>query len=159
MRKLWNRPSLPVWSLSTVDEDGKINFNICTYVTSISMQPKLMLVALYKGTKTLENVEQTKRGVLQLLTEELAPVVRVCGQMSGHSINKYSRLAKRYQFADQAGLPYFTAAAGYMELAFTTFSETGGDHVLALARVVQSKNCNDTAILTTDYLKKHKFTR
>jgi flavin reductase (DIM6/NTAB) family NADH-FMN oxidoreductase RutF len=79
--------------------------------------------------------------------------------MSGHQINKYDRLVNRYVMGVYAGLPFFKAAAGYMELAFTTLTPIAGDHVLAVARVVHSKNCHDTPILTTDYLKEHKFTR
>ncbi len=150
---------MPVWSLSTKNSAGNTNFNICTYVTSVSMEPKLMLVALYNGTKTLENVQQTNHGLLQLLTQDLAPVVRVCGQMSGHGINKYDRLLKRYAMGECAGLPFFKAAAGYMELSFTSLTPIAGDHVLAVAQVVQSINCHDTPILTTDYLKEHKFIR
>jgi len=159
MRKLWNRPSLPVWSLVTKGQNGVVNMNICTYVTSVSMEPKLMLVALYHGTKTLENARASKAGVLQLLCEDLAPVVRVCGQMSGQDIDKLARLRKRYKINDDALLPYFKEAVGYMELAFTSFTETGGDHTLALASVVRAKNLSDEPILTTDYLKEHKFTR
>jgi flavin reductase (DIM6/NTAB) family NADH-FMN oxidoreductase RutF len=159
MRKIWNRPNQPVWSLVTKDESGLANFNICTYVTSISMEPKLMLIAIYEGTKTLANIELNRRGLLQLLSEDLAPVVRVCGQMSGHSINKLARLQKRYTFSEQAGFPYFTDAAGYMELQFTELIKTEGDHVLGVARVLSARNLNDTPILTTNYLKDNHYTR
>ena len=159
MRKLWNRPSLPVWSLVTKDATGRANMNICTYVTSVSMEPKLMLVAVYAGTKTLENITLHKHGLLQLLTEELAPAVRVCGQMSGHSIDKTARLKKRYELHEHASLPYFAQAAGYMELLFTSITKTAGDHVLALAEVKHAKNLTDRPLLTTDYLKDHKYIR
>lgn len=159
MRKLWNRPDQAVWSLVTKDAAGRPNFNICTYVTSVSMEPKLMMVAIYQGTKTLENVKSNNQALLQLLTQELAPVVRVCGQMSGHKIDKFTRLKKRYDFSEQAGLPYFTAAAGFMELEFTKLIEIEGDHVLGLARVIQHKNLHDAPILTTNYLKDNHFTR
>ncbi len=159
MRKLWNRTTHPVWSLTTRSQSGQANFNICTYVTSVSMEPKLMLIALYRGTKTLENIEESRHGLLQLLTEDLAPVVRVCGQLSGHQVDKFTRLKRRYAFGEQSGLPYLSAAAGYMELEFTELIETAGDHVLGLARVVTAKNLHDKPILTTTYLKDNKFTR
>lgn len=159
MRKLWNRPDLPVWSLVTKDDTGHVNYNICTYVTSVSMEPKLMLVALYHGTKTLENIERTRHGLLQLLSEELAPAVRICGQQSGHTVDKLARLQKRYVFGEEAGLPYFTAAAGYMELLFTELVTVGGDHVLGVAKVVQARNLHDVPVLTTTYLKDNHFTR
>ncbi|MBX9906710.1 flavin reductase family protein [Patescibacteria group bacterium] len=159
MRKLWNRPSVPVWSLVTRDTDGNINMNICTYVTSISLQPKLMLIALYAGTKTLKNVLETKQGLLQLLTEELAPVVRVCGRTTGHTTDKIARLKKRYLLSEVDGFLYFTQAAGYVTLSFKDVISTEGDHILAIAEVIHTKNLNDLPLLTTDYLKKHKFVR
>lgn len=159
MRKLWNRPNLPVWSLVSKDAEGHPNFNICTYVTSVSMEPKLMLVAIYKGTKSLENIRLSRHGLLQLLTKELAPAVRVCGQMSGHSMNKFARLQKRYTFAEHGGFQYFESAAGFMELEFVELIESEGDHVLALARVLVSKNLHEATILTTDYLKDNHFIR
>ena len=88
MRKIWNRPNQQVWSLSTINEQSVANMNICTYVTSVSMEPKLLIVAVYHGTQTLKNLTQTKRAHLQLLSEELSPVTRICGHISGSKINK-----------------------------------------------------------------------
>jgi flavin reductase (DIM6/NTAB) family NADH-FMN oxidoreductase RutF len=123
------------------------------------MEPKQMLVALYHGTKTLENVEKNKAGLLQLLPESLATVVRTCGQESGHATDKIARLQKRFELQYYNGWPYFALAAGYLELDFVNLIETGGDHTLGVATVKTHKNLHDVPILTTDYLKLHKFTR
>lgn len=159
MRRLWNRPDLAVWSLSTQAADGTPNLNICSYVMSTSLDPKLMTVAVYHGTKTRENIQNGETVLLQLLSEELAPVVRVCGQQSGHSVDKIKRLQKRYELMEQDGLYYFTKAAGFMLLEITDLYENGGDHTLVTGRVFTSKNLSDAPILTTTYLKEHKFTR
>lgn len=153
MRKIWNRPNQAVWSLVTVDQGGVGNMNICTYVTSVSMEPKLIMVAVYHGTKTHANVLATNRAVLQLLSEELAPVVRVCGHVSGNTIDKVTRLRKRYEMSSCSGVPYFSKAAGYMELALQKMIPVGGDHDLAIFAVVSHKNLNDIPVLTTDYLR------
>lgn len=161
MRKLWNRPNLPVWSLITRDAAGQANMNICTYVTSVSMTPKLILVAVYHGTKTLENLRTNPQQpvLLQLLSEELAPVVRICGQQSGTKIDKIARLKKRYPLAEHEALPYFAAAAGVMQLTPTSLTSCGGDHELLVGEVTWSKNLHDVPILTTDFLKQHHYTR
>ncbi len=159
MRKIWNRPNMSVWSLVTLDQQGIPNFNICTYVTAISMEPKQMMVAVYKGTKTLENITSQKQGLLVLLSEELAGVVRVCGQMSWHSRNKFTRLQKRFEFAYHKQYPYFTRAAGYMEVTCSDFIETGGDHILVPMQVVAVQNLHEVPLLTTDYLKAEKIIR
>lgn len=151
---------MPVWSLSTTDASGQPNMNICTYVTSISMEPKMMVVAVYHHTKTLANLKNEPRGLLQLLNESHADIVRTCGKQSGNSIAKIPRIAKKHLVQEHGGLSYLSDAAGFMELEFVEFLEVGGDHVLAVAQVINSKNLSDTErLLTTDYLKEHKIIR
>jgi len=159
MRKIWNRPADAVWSLSTISVTGAGNMNICTYVTAVSLDPKLMMIAVYKGTQTHKNCSLGQTVLLQLLTENLAPVVRVCGNMSGKNIDKLARLRKRYQLGSLEGLHYFTKAAGFMELVIEQLVETSGDHVLLVGKVVKGKNLTDTPILTTRYLKEHQYIR
>lgn len=153
MRKIWNRPNQTVWSLATVDEDGIGNMNICTYVTSVSMDPKLMMVAVYHGTKTHANIVATKRAVLQLLPETLAPVIRICGHKSGNKIDKIKRLQKRYAIAAVEGIPVFGDCAGYLELVVQQLLSVGGDHDLAICNVRSHKNTADVPLLTTAYLR------
>ena len=107
MRKIWNRSNQQVWSLSTADVAGQGNMNIATYVSSVSMEPKMIMVAVYHNTKTHKNLSTSKRFLLQLLSEELAPVVRVCGHLSGTKIDKISRLKKRYEIGYLDNLPFF----------------------------------------------------
>lgn len=159
MRKLWNRPDVAVWSLATSSKAGVPNMNICTYVTAVSLEPKLILVAVYKDTQTLENVRVGERVLLQLLTEALAPVVRVCGQQSGKTIDKIKRLAKRYELKENNGLYYFTKAAGYTELLVDQLIETSGDHYLLVGKVLTTKNSHDDKILTTTYLREQGYIR
>ena len=153
MRKIWNRPNQQVWSLSTVNESGVGNMNICTYVTSVSMEPKLMMIAVYHGTQTLKNLKLTNRVLLQLLSQDLAPVTKVCGHMSGSKIDKIKRLQKRFEIKTHNELPYFSLCAGYLELEVTHILEVGGDHDLVVCAVTNAKNLSNTPLLTTDYLR------
>lgn len=159
MRKLWNRGDDAVWSLCTKSEKGVANMNICTYVTAVSLEPKLMMVAVYKNTQTLKNVAVGKIVLLQLLGEDLAPVVRVCGQLSGKDIDKISRLKKRYELLVEKDLYYFKEAAGFMELEVEQLIETTGDHDLLVGKVLKVKNLHDKIILTTTYLKANGYIR
>ena len=47
MRRPWNIINLPIYSLQTVDSNGKLNMNICTYVSVVSMKPKIYSIAIY----------------------------------------------------------------------------------------------------------------
>ena len=70
MRRPWNIINLPIYSLQTVDKDGKLNMNICTYVSVVSMKPKIYSIAVYYGTKTFENLENSDYVVLQILSKK-----------------------------------------------------------------------------------------
>ena len=134
--------------------------NICTYVTSISLQPKLMAVAIYHHTKTLKNLKEHSYALLQLLTEDQADIVRTCGRQSGNSIDKIARIGKKHSLEMHGDFSYLSGCAGFMELEFMEFQEVGGDHVLGIAKVKSAKNFDNTAtILTTDYLKEHNIIR
>jgi flavin reductase (DIM6/NTAB) family NADH-FMN oxidoreductase RutF len=159
MRKLWDRTPLAMWSLSTVDAQGNGNMNICGYVTSISLQPRIMLLAVYHHTKTHQNIKHEPRALLQLLTSKHIDIVRTCGRQSGNSIDKIAKVAKKHPVAYHKGLPYFTDCAGFMELDITDLREIGGDHLLATAEVVASQNLVDATILTNDYLRVHGIIR
>ncbi len=159
MRKIWNRPDSAVWSLSTCSAHGVPNVNICTYVTAVSLDPKLMAVAVYRGTATLDNCAVGRTVLLQLLTEELAPVIPIAGRQSGKDRPKIPRLTKRYPMREEQGLSYFTAAAGFLVLTIEQLVETTGDHVLIVGRVVRSKQLSAAPILTTSYLREKGYIR
>ena len=157
-RKVWNRVEWPVWSLSTLDEEGVANMNICTYVVPVSLKPKAFLVALYAGTKTLENVQKSKSGYLQLLEAGQYPLVRRLGMTSGHDGPKIEYLIQRDMTMKVGGYEILRECLGYVELSFTALYE-GGDHVLCYAEVCASKNLRKGEVLTTHVLKERGVIR
>ena len=52
MKRPWNIVDHAVYSLVSYDNENNINMNICTYVSAISMKPKVFMIAIYYGTKT-----------------------------------------------------------------------------------------------------------
>jgi flavin reductase (DIM6/NTAB) family NADH-FMN oxidoreductase RutF len=106
MRKPWNLPSYPVYSLITESAEEKNpqmeilkesprNMNIMTYVIPVSMSPKHYIIALYRDTQSLANWQVSHRGILQILSGEHASLVRVLGKKSGKSYDKMAYLRKK----------------------------------------------------------------
>ena len=148
-KKPWNRVNLPVYSVSS--KGKKPNMHICTYVSAVSMQPKRMMVALYHGTQTLENVEMTGEFVLQLLARNQYNLVNQLGKISGKNIDKISRLQKRKLLSEWEGYPVLKDALALMKLKVCNEME-GGDHRMYLCDVVAYKNLNEGEALTTGIL-------
>ena len=71
MKRPWNIIDLPVYSLLSNDVNGNINMNICTYVSAVSMKPKIYSIAIDFKTKTYDNLISCDRVVLQLLSKKI----------------------------------------------------------------------------------------
>jgi flavin reductase (DIM6/NTAB) family NADH-FMN oxidoreductase RutF len=95
MRKPWNLPSYPIYSLLTRDAMGNTNYNIMSYVIPVSLHPKHYVMALYSGTRSLKNWQEQPRGILQFLAPSHAPLVRILGKKSGKTYKKTVYLAKK----------------------------------------------------------------
>jgi flavin reductase (DIM6/NTAB) family NADH-FMN oxidoreductase RutF len=151
MKKPWNRIDLPVYSVSS-RHGTEENMHICTYVSAVSMEPKRYMVALFKGTKTLELARAEKRFVLQLLSEGDYGLVALLGRQSGHQVDKLARLRKRGLVEVWKGFSVLSNAAAWIELVIIGEMDAG-DHVMMLCDVVASKNVQDKKILTLDMLR------
>lgn len=155
MQRPWNRPSLPVYSVSTLDGE-KGNMNIATYVTAISMQPKRYMVGLYKNTKTLANVQAYPQFLLQLLSADQYKVVKLLGQTSGFQHDKIQRLREPISVFHE--FPYLVNSCAIV-LCQVISSVDAGDHIAFLCDVTAYKNLNDIPLLTTGFLRDKKIIR
>ncbi len=157
MKRPWNRVNLPVYSLSSKNADQE-NMHICTYVSSVSMQPKRMMVAIFEGTKTLELAEIEKHFVLQLLAEQQYKLVKLLGQSSGNSINKIERLEKRKLLSTWKDFKVLKEALAYMELKAISISNAG-DHIVFICDVISFHNNLAGEPLTLNLLREKGIVR
>ena len=168
MRKPWNLPNLPVYSLMTENE-GRINMNICTYVTAISMEPKRYAIGVYYNTQTIENIKAGSIVVLQLLSESQFPLVRNFGQKSGLSWDKDTFLKRKnsgnisnpkkvqYELVKWKNVEVLKYAAAWIELK-PLYSHEAGDHELFVFDVISYKT-NSESILTLNTLRERNIIR
>lgn len=157
MKRPWNRPDYSVWSLSTIDQEGKYNMNICTYVTAISMKPKQFAIAVYKGTKTYENIKQSKTCILQLLGEHQSGAIRNLGKSSGFNKDKVAIVNKKHPIIITQDLAVMSDSLGYCVIEYDQIIETGGDHDVIIGNVISYKNLNEGEVLTTKKLGELKI--
>lgn len=153
MRRPWNIPDVPVYSLVTSGAEG-VNMNICTYVSAVSMKPKQYLVAVYKNTRTLENLEKGSSAVLQLLDRTHASLVNPLGKKSGKNYQKQRYLEKRKVLTDWKGFRVLKDAVAWVELKPLSCFDTGGDHLLYCFEAVGYKTNKEHSVLTMGQLIK-----
>ena len=115
MKKFWNIPASPVFALLTQDPDHLWNYNCCTYVVPVGLTPKHYLTAVYRGSKTLQNLllNPHQKAVLHLLAPEQARLIRILGQRSGHDLSKFKRLHERGEISEWKGYPVLRRSAAW----------------------------------------------
>jgi len=157
MKRPWNRTNLPVYSVSSGLEEHA-NMHICTYVSSVSMEPKRYMIAIYKNTKTLENIESTGIFVLQLLSSEQYRLIKLLGKTSGHQINKIEKLENRKELQKWKGYLVLKNALAYIELK-TIMRYDAGDHIMFVCDLLSFYNNLPGEALTLDVLREKKLIR
>ena len=157
MRKPWNLPSYPFYSLITekwdeinpqmeILKESPRNMNIMTYVIPVSMSPKHYIIALYRDTQSLANWQMSHRGILQILAPTHSSLVRVLGKKSWRSYDKMAYLAKKRLLTWEYHL---IGISWYIELEeIEKLAGGDGDHILYLCRVVSSRSYHEKALNT-----------
>ena len=156
MKRPWNIVDHAVYSLVSYDNANKINMNICTYVSAISMNPKVFMIAIYYGTKTYDNLLNSKSFVLQVLSKKNIGLVRTLGKKSGLKIDKekYLKKKKLVSWKDFEILPEICAT---IELKKHSVIKNHADHAICLFDVASFKTFSEKNILTTKDLKDKKI--
>ena len=154
----------PVFSLATsrplndaADADSATNMNIVSYASPMSIRPeRLWAIGLYKETYSYENFKKSRKGILQLLTPEHIPIIRLLGGTSGRDLNKEEESRKLgfewMHYAD--GQPrVLPGCKSYLCLELQDDLIDGGSHDIAICRVTSMFTDSDAAHLDTQTLR------
>ena len=151
MKRPWNLIDYQVYSLATYDHD-KVNMNILTYATGVSMKPKKYVLGVYLNTKTLENLNKNEHAVLQILTTDHINLVRLLGKRSGMNTDKHQYLSKKDVLDSWKGNLVLSNCAGLIHLQKIE-SKTTGDHELVILDVkAYSSFLTSAELLNTKHL-------
>ncbi len=106
-----------------------------SWVTQASFEPRLIAVAMRKGTAICEAVAASRRFVLQVVTEEQADFAKAFFRVSSVGPDEISG----YHLTPTAhGLPLFDVAAAWLECEVVEEANAQGDHVLFICRILDS---------------------
>lgn len=156
LRKPWNRPDYPIWSLATQGE--KPSMNICTYVIPITLTPKHFIIGVYKNTQTLKNIENSNYCTLQLLSKHQQSLVAYLGKQSGAKKDKYGYIIKKgFTLLYHEEVGYIKESASVLVLKKIKNLESSLDHDIYLFKVEKTLINNDTPLLTLQDLIQAKI--
>ncbi len=157
MKRPWNIIDSPIYSLQTTDKNGKVNMNICTYVTAISMSPKLYAIAIDFNTNTYLNVENSEFVNLQILCKDQMLLVKKFGKKSGIKFNKDKFLRDNNLLINWNNSEVLSGLSALIKLKKKSCFKTNGDHALYIFKVENFKTFSEDNILTFQDLVKNKI--
>lgn len=145
MRRPWNLPDHAVYSLATYTATGA-NMNICTYVTPVSMLPKLYTIAVYHHTKSHANIQVNPEVNLQLLRKPHILLVNTLGKRSGNAMNKINHLQRKHMLDEWEDAIVLKDCAAIIRMQLQ-LAQTTGDHDLYVGTVLKYKTFQEDDIL------------
>jgi flavin reductase (DIM6/NTAB) family NADH-FMN oxidoreductase RutF len=152
MKRPWNLANIPVYSLATYDGD-RVNMNICTYVSAVSMKPKRYMVAVYHNTQSLENILKSKTAILQILGKQHVSLVNVLGKKSGFRYDKQAHLERKKSMELWNDKKVLAGCAGLIETE-KIWSKDAGDHTMFLFDVKRFQTNHEDVLMLDDLREK-----
>jgi len=148
MKRPWNIINPPIYSLITYDETDNLNMNICSYVSAVSLKPKLYLIAIDYSTKTYENLKLNSSVVLQLLSKSHLKIIRKLGKTSGHLFNKEKYLKSKDMLDNWRKNIVLKNSCALIELKKNNEINIEGDHAIFTFSVLKYTTLSEDRILT-----------
>ena len=148
MKRPWNIINPPIYSLVTYDETDNLNMNICSYVSAVSLKPKLYSIAIDYSTKTYENLKLNSSVVLQLLSKSHLKIIRKLGKTSGYLYNKEKYLRSKEMLEDWRRNIVLKDTCALIELKKINEINLEGDHAIFIFSVSKYTTLSEDGILT-----------
>ena len=124
--------SYGLYVASAIGPDGPRAATV-SWVTQASFEPRLIAVAMRKGTAICEAVAASRRFALAVVTEDQADFAKAffrAGPAGPDAIGGY-----RFSLSAN-GLPIFDAASAWLECEVAEEANAQGDHTIFICRVV-----------------------
>lgn len=145
----------PVYSLATKAKTStRTNMNLIMYATPLSIGPdRLWAIGLYKESYSYEIFKESGRGILQLLTPEHIPLVRLLGGTSGRNTDKEGEcrnLDCGWQVLDKDQPLILPGCLSYLCLVLQNDPQgekllmDGGSHEIAICKVTDMFTDSDS---------------
>ncbi|HEX7103709.1 MAG TPA: flavin reductase family protein [Nitrolancea sp.] len=124
-------------TLVTTRTGERIHGMTANAVTSVSLDPPLILICLDRRSRMAQYVEESGRFGVNLLDERQAPISRYFAR-SWHSPQPPA-----HHFEEWAGVPFLDGSLGALSCRTTQIID-GGDHLVVMARVAGIRVDNPT---------------
>jgi len=127
--------------VSTVDKQGNPNAAPFSFVTPVSANPPLVLIASAPVRHTISNIRETGEFVLNIVTEPILDKMWICSQAFPKGVSEIEKAGLTGRKSRSVKPPSIEECAGWIECKLE-FEHEAGDHILVVGRVLYV-GCHD----------------
>ena len=117
--------------------DGDDNLMVLNWLTQASFEPQLIALGLQKSAYSYALIEKSGKLVVNILRAEDQEAI--AGLTKSRDKNPDKMKDAAYSAGPTSGAPVLDAAAAFLECEVVDTLETGGDHNIVLAKVVNAE--------------------
>jgi flavin reductase (DIM6/NTAB) family NADH-FMN oxidoreductase RutF len=136
LREFWKlmSPRLTVL-VTTVDSKGKPDVAPFSFVSPVSFDPPLLMVAIGVNKHSYWNLMRKKEFVVNIPTEKMLEKVWIAGEKWDAEVSKIERAGLQTSKSEKVGPPRLTECVAHIE-CYLEDAKKYGDHVIIVGRVV-----------------------
>ncbi|MFH1849366.1 MAG: flavin reductase family protein [archaeon] len=121
---------------------NKDNAMAVDWHTPLSQEPFLYAIALAKNRFSLKLIRKSGVFAVNFMPFDLWSEVLCCGRQSGCHVDKLGKTGLTFSEAERIDCPVIAEALAYMECETVNEFE-GGDHVMIIGKVVNSRTIHE----------------
>ncbi len=122
-------------TLLTAHYRGKKNVMAAGWVTPVSSNPPMVMVAVFPGRYTHDLIQKSGQFALNIPARPLAEKVKRAGELTGAEVDKFLQLGLTPYEGQQVSAPLIAECIGHLECGVVDTSRAG-DHTLFMAEIV-----------------------
>src|SRR5215468_5155302 len=120
-------------TIITVDQEGEVHGMTANAFTSVSLEPKLVLVCVDKTARTHEHLHAKQRFGVNVLAQNQRPISEYYASSSRTHDRAEQEAGARFERTSH-GTPVLEGALAYLECRLHT-TQDAGDHTIFIAEV------------------------
>lgn len=128
--------------VTTKDSNKKINAAPISFVSPISFQPSVVMIALKPSRHTYQNIRETKEFVINIFGKEQLDQVLMCAKPYPKGVNELQQAGLKWYSSQLVKPPRVKEAKAWLECKLLDEKKVG-DHITVFGEVLVIEVSND----------------
>lgn len=122
--------------VTTMDKNGRADVAPFSFVSPISFDPPLLMVAVGTNKHSYQNIIQKKEFVVNIPTEKMIEKIWIAGEPWSAEASKIERAGLQTEKSEKVGPPRLKECVANIE-CYLEEAKKAGDHVLVIGKVIE----------------------